>query len=129
MEPTEITGATVQLSRNDEDVWTVKQTRVVKDFSLPDNAVQFEWSKGPNRITGYVDTSTLDMGINPVFNGIYTGAVTGSLKDGVSIRINLFTMKGAAKFYLRNGNQLWIRLDQYSSFIGSYEDDYKILTL
>lgn len=69
------------------------------------------------------------MGINPVFNGIYTGAVTGSLKDGVSIRINLFTMKGAAKFYLRNGNQLWIRLDQYSSFIGSYEDDYKILTL
>ncbi|KAJ9292977.1 hypothetical protein DTO271G3_8275 [Paecilomyces variotii] len=126
-DPTEITGATVQLSCNDDDVWTVEQTQVDKDLSLPDDAVQFEWSFGPNSITGYVDTSTLDIRIDPIFNGIYAGAVTGSLKDGVSIRINLFTMKGSTKFYLRNGNELWIRLDQYITFNGSYQNDYKVL--
>jgi hypothetical protein len=61
--------------------------------------------------------------------GVNVGNVYGNLNDGVVLKINLFVVKGEIKFYLRNGNEVWVHLELKITFDGHYEGDYKILTL
>ncbi|KAJ9220438.1 hypothetical protein DTO207G8_8433 [Paecilomyces variotii] len=124
-------GAAVQVSSPNEDdtQWKIEQTEVGKNLYIPYGVADLDWALGPTRISGYVDTSTLDIRIDPVINGIYVGAITGSLKDGVAIQFNLFTTKGITKIYLKNGNEVWLNLHQKVKFDGTFQGDYKILTI
>ncbi|KAJ9309129.1 hypothetical protein DTO217A2_1498 [Paecilomyces variotii] len=124
-------GAAVQVTAPNEDdtQWKIEQTEVGKNLYTPYGVAELDWALGPTRISGYVDTSTYDIRIDPVFNGIYVGAITGSLKDGMAIQFNLFTTQGITRIYLKNGNEVWINLDQKIRFDGSFQGDYKILTI
>lgn len=60
--------------------------------------------------------------------GINLGNIYGNLKDGVGLKVDLFVVSGEIKFYLKNGNELWVHLDLKVKFDGHYEGDYKILS-
>jgi hypothetical protein len=64
----------------------------------------------------------------PIIGGIYVGTINGSLKDVFSLKVNLDKFKGELWWYLKNGNELWIRQHLQVTFNGSYEGDYKIIT-
>ena len=53
--------------------------------------------------TGYVDTSTLEIGVEVNVFGAKIFNLFGNLKDGVVGKINLFLAKGEIRFYLKNG--------------------------
>jgi hypothetical protein len=81
------------------------------------------------QIVGYVDTDTYEIGVTVTVAGINVGAIYGNLKDGVVLKVDLFVVKGQIKFYLKNGNEVWVNLDLKITFDGSYSGDYKILTI
>lgn len=60
--------------------------------------------------------------------GIKLGSFYGNLKDGLAINIDLFLVKGSIKFYLKNGNELWVRVDVEVRFDGGFHEDAKILS-
>ncbi|KAI0147439.1 hypothetical protein GGR57DRAFT_476434 [Xylariaceae sp. FL1272] len=127
-----ITAGTINLSspRNGDNVWEVEQTDARGDeVESSGSMLDFTWSYGPNHIIGSVDRDTLDITIKPLVAGLYLGVITGSLKDGVQIHLNLQILKGIMNFYLKNGNEVWIHLDEKVVFNGSYSNDYKILVL
>jgi hypothetical protein len=61
--------------------------------------------------------------------GISLGTLTGSLKTGISVQVNLIAVKGEIRFYLNNTNELWVHFDLSVIFDGNYTDDVKIITL
>ncbi|KAM3081194.1 hypothetical protein ACMFMG_005149 [Clarireedia jacksonii] len=111
-----------------DNFWVTEQTEVAR--SLPPNdilgryPIDFDWKVF--RITGYVDTNTYEIGVSVSIIGITVGNIYGNLKDGVGLRINLFLVKGELKFYLKNGNELWIRVDIDIKFDGGYHENTKI---
>lgn len=60
--------------------------------------------------------------------GIDLGTIHGNLKDGVVLKVNIFVAKGEIRFYLKNGNELWVSLSLKIKFDGSFEGDYKIIS-
>lgn len=80
-------------------------------------------------MTGYVIKSTLEIGVEASVLGIKLGSFYGNLKDGIGIDVDLFLVKGSIKFYLRNGNQLYVKLKLSVKFDGSYDEDIKILDI
>ena len=53
----------------------------------------------------------------------------GNLKDGVSANIDLFLAKGSIRFYLKNGNEVWVNLHLEVRFDGTFDQDVKLLTI
>ncbi|KAI1261487.1 hypothetical protein F5Y18DRAFT_440375 [Xylariaceae sp. FL1019] len=128
-----ITAGTVDLQEPDEgdNTWYVTQTDA-DDGELDiehGNTTQIDWGFGPNRITGIVDLDSFDIKLKPIIVGQYLGIINGNLKDGLNIKLDLQILKGWMKYYLKNGNELWIHIDQKVIFDGSWEGDYKILTM
>ena len=80
------------------------------------------------QVSGYVDTDTFEMAASVSIAGINIGNVYGSLKDGIGIKIDLFIAKGEIRFYLKNGNELWVHVDIKITFDGSFDGDYKIFS-
>jgi hypothetical protein len=60
--------------------------------------------------------------------GISLGTIYGNLKDGVGVNVDLWVASGSLRFYLKNGNELWIHVDIKISFDGSFSGDYKIIS-
>lgn len=60
---------------------------------------------------------------------VYIGIIEGSLKDGVNVKLNLSQEKGELRFYLKNGNEVWIHTDVQITFNGDYQTDYKLLSI
>jgi hypothetical protein len=56
------------------------------------------------QVTGYIDTSTLEIGVRVDVFGAHIFNLFGNLKDGVVGKIDLFLAKGEIRFYLKNGN-------------------------
>ncbi|KAF7155596.1 hypothetical protein CNMCM5623_008138 [Aspergillus felis] len=113
-ETSNINAAYVNLTSPDDgdNEWSAKQTEAAAELSFK----------------GFVDTSSYDMTCTPVIGGIYVGTVNGNLKDGVGLRFNLYNFKGALRWYLKNGNELWIHHDVKVIFDGVFEGDRKIIT-
>jgi hypothetical protein len=61
--------------------------------------------------------------------GINVGNIYGNLNDGVVLKVNLLVASGEIRFYLKNGNEVWVHLDVKIVFDGNYEGDYKIITI
>jgi len=53
--------------------------------------------------TGYVDTSTLEIGVRVEVFGAHIFNLFGNLKEGVVGKIDLSLAKGEIRFYLKNG--------------------------
>jgi hypothetical protein len=56
------------------------------------------------QVTGYVDISTLEIGVRVDVFGAHIFNLFGNLKDGVVGKIDLFLAKGEIRFFLKNGN-------------------------
>ncbi|KAL2677339.1 hypothetical protein Neosp_011108 [[Neocosmospora] mangrovei] len=125
-------GAVISLSAPEEgdNVWKAEQIDVVRNLPPGDieGRIPIDWSFGPIKITGYVDTNTYEIGVSISIVGINVGNIFGNLKDGVGLDINLFVARGSIRLYLKNGNELWVNLDVRITFDGSFSGDYKILT-
>ncbi|VUC28272.1 unnamed protein product [Clonostachys rosea] len=126
-------GAIISLSAPEEgdNVWEARQVDQV--LNLPPGDIQgrvtIDWSFGPVKITGYVDTNTFEIGVSVSILGINIGNIFGNLKDGVGIKVDLFLAKGSIKIYLKNGNEVWVHLDVSVKFDGTFQGDYKIITI
>ncbi|KAH1704340.1 hypothetical protein KXX24_007573 [Aspergillus fumigatus] len=80
-------------------------------------------------VSGYVDTSTYEASISVSVIGINIGTLSGNLHDGITLKVNLIAVKGELRFYIKNGNELWLHVDLKVVFDGSYNDDVKIISL
>ncbi|EGX93686.1 hypothetical protein CCM_01955 [Cordyceps militaris CM01] len=113
------------------NIWTAKQVTIARN--LPPNRGtgrhQIDWSFGPVKVTGYVDTTNWEIGVTVSIMGIDLGTVYGNLRDGVVLNVDLFLAKGQVRFYLKNGNEVWVHLSVEIRFDGKFEGDYKIITV
>ncbi|OJJ79505.1 uncharacterized protein ASPGLDRAFT_136626 [Aspergillus glaucus CBS 516.65] len=123
-----ITDTSVNLTSPDDgdNTWVAYQNRLDGNLSFPEEANAIDWSYGPITSTGYFDCDTFDFGVDQSVMGIYLGAITGNLKDGVAISIDLFQAKGDIRYYLKNGEEVWIRLNVSIKFDGHFKGDYKL---
>ncbi|KAK1772686.1 hypothetical protein QBC33DRAFT_27062 [Phialemonium atrogriseum] len=126
-------GAVVDLTAPGDggNKWTARQVDVGRKPPTgdPKDSVKVDWSFGPVKILGNVNTNTYELGVSAILLGINVGDIHGDLKDGVRLDINLFAAEGDIRFYLKNGNELWIRLDIKILFDGIFSGDYRILRL
>ncbi|KAE8312411.1 hypothetical protein BDV41DRAFT_577600 [Aspergillus transmontanensis] len=86
-------------------------------------------SQAVHEIVGYIDTSTLEVGIRLEVFGAHILNLFGNLNDGVVGRIDLFLAKGEIRLYLKNGNEVWFHYDVSVRFDGHFQDDIKLLTI
>ncbi|KAL3421210.1 hypothetical protein PVAG01_07655 [Phlyctema vagabunda] len=127
-----VSGAIVSVKETHEGQYEV--TQVSESTELPKSPRglhgrhDFDWSFGPITVTGYVVTDTWEIGVEVKALGIKLGNFYGSLKDGLGININLLLITGQVKFYLKNGNELWIHVDVKVKFDGSFQKDAKIIS-
>jgi hypothetical protein len=61
--------------------------------------------------------------------GISLGSFNGNLKDGLVIKVDLFMVKGEVRFFMRNGNEVWVGLKLSVTFDGKYETEAKLITI
>ncbi|KAE8336057.1 hypothetical protein BDV24DRAFT_168616 [Aspergillus arachidicola] len=128
----EIPGANVQLTSPSEDrtEWTVEQKPVELEIEYPEDHVRIAWEFGPIKlIDGYVDTATLEIAVAPVINQVYLGIIEGNLKDDVSVRFNLSQSMGSLRFYLRNGNEVWISLSVRIEYGPQFYEERRLVTI
>lgn len=58
------------------------------------------------------------------------GTFYGSIKEGVSVEVKTENVNGNSELFLKNGNELWHRVDLVSkSPKETAEGDYKVLVL
>ncbi|KAL6832277.1 hypothetical protein V8C40DRAFT_284188 [Trichoderma camerunense] len=123
-------GAIVSLQGPEEgDIyWVATQEGVGRSLPPGRGRPSIDWSFGPIKITGYIDTDTFEIGVTVSVAGITVGNIFGNLKDGVGLKIDLFVAKGEIRLYLKNGNEVWVHYDLKISFDGSYQGDAKIFS-
>ncbi|KAH8780075.1 hypothetical protein F5883DRAFT_517030 [Diaporthe sp. PMI_573] len=126
-------GAIVALSPPEKgaNIWEAKQVELVRNLPPGDDQGRksIDWEFGPVKVTGYVDTNTFEVGLTISIAGINVGNIYGNLNDGVGLKVDLLVASGEIRFYLKNGNEVWVHLDVKIVFDGKYEGDYKIITI
>ncbi|KAK1688920.1 hypothetical protein BDP55DRAFT_766316 [Colletotrichum godetiae] len=83
-----------------DNLWMAKQIEIHHNLPPGDDygRRQIDWSFGPVKTVGYVDTNTT-----------------------ITVNINLLSAKGKISVYLRNGQEVWIHLDIKIVFDGHYQ--------
>lgn len=138
----------VQPPQDGSNGWTVTQVDLASTLPPPDGTtLPFDFALGPikvqcipchqtrnftlidSQLSGTVNTATLGITINPTIVGINLGTISGNLKDGITVSINIFVASGSITLYLKNGNQVWIHYDVQIKFDGSFTDDKLIMAL
>ncbi|KAE8130665.1 hypothetical protein BDV38DRAFT_289425 [Aspergillus pseudotamarii] len=128
----QIVGANVDLTSPSEGgtEWTVEQKTPELEIEYPEPHVRIGWAYGPiNLVDGYVDPNTLEIVVAPVIAQVYLGTIEGNLKDGLSVRFNLSSSEGRLDFYLKNGNEVWLKFDLRIRFGGYYVDEMRLLSI
>lgn len=126
------TGAVLSVTEEAEGQYSVEQLEIQSSTGNKAPAgiggvIPIHWSIGPIAVDGYINTNTFEIRVTIKIVGITIGTFVGNLKDGLSIKVNLFVVSGTLKFYLKNGNELWIRYDIKVRFDGSFDGDRKII--
>ena len=86
------------------------------------------------QLEGYVDTESLEIGVDVSIIGIELGALYGNLNDGVVLHVNLIAVSGLVNLYLKHpatgGTQLWLstNLEVNVGVKVSYIKDVEILS-
>lgn len=71
---------------------------------------------------------TYEMKILPILSGFKVGILEGDLKDGFSLKLKLNKTVGGLKIYIKNGNEIWTRLDLRAAPDNtSHRGDFKLL--
>lgn len=84
----------------------------------------------PVKVTGYIDLDIYNIVVLPTICGIKLGdEFSENLVDGMTIKFQIVAANGALKYYLKNGDEVWTNIDIQTTFAGTYEGDYKIITL
>jgi hypothetical protein len=73
--------------------------------------------------------ATFEIVVAPFVAQVYLGIILGNLKDGVSVRFMLSRSNGHLRFSPKNRNEVWIDPGVKIAFGGSYNEQYKILSL
>jgi len=94
--------------------------------------ISFQWGIGPFVAKGTINIIDLsiyvEIGVTVPFIGyVKITSVKGNLKEGVTISFDVAVASGSVTFFLRNGNELWIRY-KFSALGASYSGESKILT-
>lgn len=89
----------------------------------------FSWGFGPILVEGYIDIEQLEIGVDLKVFGFDIGQFYGNLNEGLVIKLDLIVARGEIKFYLKNGNEVWIKVDVNILGIGGINRDEKIFTL
>ncbi|KAH7110122.1 hypothetical protein B0J11DRAFT_599674 [Dendryphion nanum] len=123
-------GAILSINEKDGE-YTVNQLKLETALPkpVPQSRHEIKFSLGPARIVGYVVTETWEIGVEVYVLGIRVGNFYGNVKTGLVINVNLFLVKGSIKFYLKNGKEIWARIDLDVKFDGSVHQDVKLLTV
>ncbi|KAL9598566.1 MAG: hypothetical protein Q9219_004397 [cf. Caloplaca sp. 3 TL-2023] len=123
-------GAVVEITQPEPGQYKVAQKNLSLGVPPSDDQSRksIDWSFGPVKVSGYLELDKLELGVSVSIIGISLGNFYGSLQDGVGIDVGLFVVKGSIKFYLKNGNELWVYLGLNVTFDGNYEGDYKIMS-
>ncbi|MCJ1260670.1 hypothetical protein MMC22_000532 [Lobaria immixta] len=127
-----VAGAIVEVEKGNDEYY-VRQVHTENPLLLPfpgSKAARkkISWGFGPLNVAGYVDTSSLEIGVEVSILGITLGSFSGNLNDGVMINLDLLLAKGSVKFHLKNGKELWVRIDVDVQFDGKYHEDLEIFS-
>ncbi|WKT53670.1 hypothetical protein QSH57_004254 [Fusarium oxysporum f. sp. vasinfectum] len=97
---------------------------------LPDGTPTIDWALGPVRVRGYVNPTTFGITVSVDVSGINLGTLRGDLKNGgLMINLNLFVANGEIKLFLKNGNEVWIRLHLKVTFDGTFDKEVKLIEI
>jgi hypothetical protein len=80
-------------------------------------------------VTGIVNASSLSITVNLAILGISLGSFTGNLKDGLVIKVDLVALEGEVRFFIKNGNQVWVGPKLSVVFDGKYETEAKLVSI
>ena len=80
------------------------------------------------QLQGYFDTSSLEIGVEPMVLGMHLGAYYGNLNKDFDIGINIIAAKGNIKLYLKK-NALWVNCDIKPFGMNQFTQDLKIFDL
>jgi hypothetical protein len=80
-----------------------------------------------SQINVLIDTDSFAVGFELTAEGIVLGTFYGSIKEGVSVEVKTDNINGKSELYLRNGNEVWHRVDLASKNPKeTIEGDYKL---
>ncbi|KAK8007170.1 integral membrane protein [Apiospora arundinis] len=131
MEP-EFRAGVVLERRQSNDVYTLVQKQHTDGLrkELSGNSSTIDFNYGPLHVKGYVNPQTLGLTVTVDILGINLGTLRGDLKNsGLTIKVSLFVVEGEVKLYLKNTNEVWIRLHLEVTFDGTFDEDVKLLEL
>ncbi|KAF2131085.1 hypothetical protein P153DRAFT_355866 [Dothidotthia symphoricarpi CBS 119687] len=100
------------------------ETYIVKDIDT-DHRSNFANKYGEVEVRGYVNGEDFETAIETSVKGTWAGPLYGNLKDGLVVKYDDDT-KGEFKLYLKNGTEVWLRVDFSSLRLG---DDHKLITV
>lgn len=115
-------------------VFKAKQIAIDNSRLLPvaeraDHRQDLRLNVWPFLVDGWVDTSTLSIGVDVDVFGARIFNLSGSLRDGVVGQIDLLFAEGEIRFYLRNNTEIWAHLHLHVRFDGTIDQDVRLLTI
>ena len=136
-------GALVNLEQLGPNHYRANETALPDYIKHPRSGKTIDWGFGPLKViactsrsfqtfwpgfqvTGYLDLEKKEIGVNVTVVGISIGNISGSLVNGVTVEVNLLVAKGSLRFYLKDGDDLYVHVNLKIPFDGSYDDDYNI---
>ncbi|RAH67548.1 uncharacterized protein BO66DRAFT_430538 [Aspergillus aculeatinus CBS 121060] len=115
---------------------TIVATQLPNVYSLPDDVEvsaeaypKINWSYGPVKVLGYVNPKKFAIRVQVSVFGAKLLNLTGDLRRGICAKINIKFAKGSICFFLKNGKEVWVKLDLKATVGGHYKKEAKLLTL
>ncbi|CAJ2508797.1 Uu.00g138230.m01.CDS01 [Anthostomella pinea] len=86
---------------------------------------------GPISLGGYVDISTLEVGVELAVIGISLGQVSGNLNDGIKFKVDLIAASGEVDLYLEGSSpkEVWVGWEVKVLFGDVLKDSRKIMDI
>ncbi|PYI15982.1 hypothetical protein BO99DRAFT_435886 [Aspergillus violaceofuscus CBS 115571] len=114
---------------------TIVATQLPNVYSLPDDVEvsaeaypKINWSYGPVKVLGYVNPKKFAIRVQVSVYGAKLLNLTGDLRRGICGKINIKFAKGSICFFLKNGKEVWVKLDLKAT-VGGHFKEAKLLTL
>ncbi|KAE8414803.1 hypothetical protein BDV36DRAFT_298638 [Aspergillus pseudocaelatus] len=110
----------------DQGLGSFHVTQPKEFFAEPpsdDTRIPIDFSWEIITIKGYIDLTTGIISLTVSILGIDLGTFTGSLKDGIEIKVDLWVVSGSLKFYV-DGSCLYLDVHAKVRFDGSYDQDH-----